>query len=296
MSKDAKPTDQEYERRRKVGFLEAEGLAQPPRQLKLGEISQELRAVTWAIVYKTMEEERYSTSIAEPWFTILSSAHILRDHKPIDEFDARYRAQSYHVKMTLMHAPYGSFFDFLTFILRHSNHPKSLPADIAAALELTRSAYRLVGGDTFVPIATDQDTATFERAIRDATQEGFVGARAHLKSAAEHCTAGRFADSVRESIHAVESVAVIISPGSRELGPALAKLSKGNAIHGGLKDGFRSIYGYTSDEKGVRHSLTDGDSARVDEIDALFMLGACASFVSYLIGKAKLTASINVAT
>ena len=32
--------------------------------------------------------------------------------------------------------------------------------------------------------------------------------------------------------------------------------------------------------------LDKGDAA-VDEIDALFMIGACASFVSYLINKAK---------
>jgi hypothetical protein len=33
----------------------------------------------------------------------------------------------------------------------------------------------------------------------------------------------------------------------------------------------------------VRHALVFGDEAQVDEADALFMLGACASFVSYLL-------------
>ena len=43
-----------------------------------------------------------------------------------------------------------------------------------------------------------------------------------------------------------------------------------------------SLYGYTSDEKGIRHALLNDDEARVDRDDAVFMLGACAAFASYL--------------
>ena len=58
-------------------------------------------------------------------------------------------------------------------------------------------------------------------------------------------------------------------------------------IHGALKSGFLSLYGYTSDEKGIRHALLEKDAPSADETDALFMMGACASFVSYLINKAR---------
>ena len=51
--------------------------------------------------------------------------------------------------------------------------------------------------------------------------------------------------------------------------------------------GFAAIYGFTSDEKGIRHPLLDDHTAKVDETDALFMIGACAAFVSYLINKAR---------
>jgi hypothetical protein len=44
--------------------------------------------------------------------------------------------------------------------------------------------------------------------------------------------------------------------------------------------------GYTSDENGIRHALLDDGTAKVDETDALFMIGACAAFVSYLLSKA----------
>jgi len=58
-------------------------------------------------------------------------------------------------------------------------------------------------------------------------------------------------------------------------------------LHEALKRGFSAIYGFTSDESGIRHALLEKGDADVDETDALFMLSACAAFVSYLIGKGK---------
>jgi hypothetical protein len=55
-----------------------------------------------------------------------------------------------------------------------------------------------------------------------------------------------------------------------------------------MKKGFASLYAYTSDEGGIRHALLE-DAAKVDETDALFMLGACAAFVSYILNKARST-------
>jgi hypothetical protein len=71
------------------------------------------------------------------------------------------------------------------------------------------------------------------------------------------------------------------------LGPALSKLQKSVRIHPALAKGFDSLYGFTSDEKGIRHALIDEPVAEVDETDALYMLGSCAAFVSYLINKAR---------
>ena len=93
---------------------------------------------------------------------------------------------------------------------------------------------------------------------------------------------GQFADSVRESISAVESVVRTITS-SKSLKDALEKIE----FHKALKDGLNKLYGFTSDEKGIRHALLEDGDARVDESDAQFMLGACASFVSYLIAKSR---------
>ena len=108
----------------------------------------------------------------------------------------------------------------------------------------------------------------------------------HLRKAAELLTAAKWPDSIRESINAVESVARVLEP-TGDFSKALVRLEGSAKIHGALKKGFGSIYGFTSDEKGIRHPLLDDSTSAVDEYDALFMIGACAAFVSYLINKAS---------
>ncbi|MDH3236618.1 MAG: hypothetical protein OEQ29_24125 [Alphaproteobacteria bacterium] len=74
--------------------------------------------------------------------------------------------------------------------------------------------------------------------------------------------------------------------GKDSLGKALKAIREKIGIHPSLEAGFQKIYGYTSDEGGNRHALLE-DRAKVDQHDAVFMLGACASFVTYLIGKGR---------
>ena len=52
---------------------------------------------------------------------------------------------------------------------------------------------------------------------------------------------------------------------------ALARLEAKAKIHGALRAGFGSLYGFTSNEEGIRHPLLDEPAAAVDETDALFM-------------------------
>ena len=58
--------------------------------------------------------------------------------------------------------------------------------------------------------------------------------------------------------------------------------NQGLLEHPALHQGLEKLYGYTSDEQGVRHSLLDQGQSNVGQDEAVFMLGACASFASYL--------------
>ena len=92
-----------------------------------------------------------------------------------------------------------------------------------------------------------------QQAIKKIRESGMKGASTHLREAAKHINAQRFADSVRDSIHAVESVACVIAQKENaSLGQALDSLEKANLLkHPALKDAFKKLYGYTSNEQGI---------------------------------------------
>jgi hypothetical protein len=190
------------------------------------------------------------------------------------------------VRFIIERGDYLEVFGFLQFALRHPLCPSDLPDAIEHALRCGRAAYRVLDRTTFVPVASDHDAETLERAFSDLKENNLHGARNHLRSAGSHLTSGDYAASIRESIHAVESVVCLLS-GSSDLKTAMNRLGSFAPIHKALRSGFLAIYGYTSDARGIRHSLLDQKEAPVDEVDALFMLGACAAFVSYLINKAR---------
>ena len=54
-------------------------------------------------------------------------------------------------------------------------------------------------------------------------------------------------------------------------------------IHPAMENAFSSLYGYTSDENGIRHGGIDFSNAPAE--DAKYMLVSCSAFVNYLIEK-----------
>jgi hypothetical protein len=186
-----------------------------------------------------------------------------------------------------MGGDYVTVFGFIQWVLRHDAKPYGLEIEVDGALRESHAAYAVFEDDTIIPIGSDAERETLARAFADVAASEFHGARAHLRNAGSELTAGNYGPSIRESIHAVEAVARVLEPETPTLGPALSSLEKSVRIHPALGKGFRNLYGFTSDEKGIRHALLDEPAAQVDETDALYMLGSCAAFVSYLINKAR---------
>lgn len=278
-----------HELRKRVTFEQAEGAEPLPSQLKLREVSQELRAVLWRVVYDSFEKHKEyeymsGAHIKDPWRWALRGLHVYRDHKMADDFRTSFEKHVEQARIVFENGNYLAIFGWLQAVMRQGA-PYNFAEQIDSALKYCRAPYRVLDARTIVPVGSDAELATLERAFADLAASEFHGARAHLRKAAELLTEGKWPDSVRESIHAVESVARVLEP-SGEFSKAIAKLERTAKIHGAMKAGFGSLYGYTSDEKGIRHPLLDDGNAGVDEHDALFMIGACASFVSYLINKA----------
>ncbi|MEQ1650298.1 MAG: hypothetical protein ABL898_17090 [Hyphomicrobiaceae bacterium] len=285
----ANDSDDPYFDRKQLTFEQAEGIEPLPTQLALHEVSPHLRAALWEVVRDSLLNSTITginmRVVSKPWLEVLRVMHVERHHR-LTEFS---ELHSFHQKelrrifeVGNSHAIYG----LLQWLLRFPPPPISARI-INNTLLRCRSSYRVLGdGRTIIPLASLEEVATLDRAFADLAATEFHGARAHLRKAAECLTEGATADSIRESIHAVESVARILG-GKTSLAGALQTLKSKHGLHPGLEQGFKSIYGFTSDEKGIRHPLLDDGTAKVDEADAMLMIGACASFVSYLINKTK---------
>jgi len=94
-----------------------------------------------------------------------------------------------------------------------------------------------------------------------------------------------YRNSVKEAISAVETICNLLVGSKATLGQALGKLGKKVPLHPALKKAFDSLYGYTSDAEGIRHSLLDEPSLTFE--DAKFMLVSCSAFANYLKAKAS---------
>jgi len=281
-------TDDEIARRKMLTFEQAEGLEPLPTQLGITEVSRELRAVLWNYIEQQIKESgatgTFGRYVADPWASILKAVHVYRDHRT-DEFSTTLTPTINQVRTIFEQGSYAQIYGWLQFVIRALPN-SGFSKKIESLLRYSRAPYRVVDGTVLLPIGSEAEAQTISNAFSDLASAQLTGAREHLRNAATELNQGQFADSVRESIHAVESVARTLQP-SGELSGALARLEKTAQIHGAMKKGFTSLYGYTSDSQGIRHALLEKGAPEVDEHDALFMIGACAAFVSYLVNKAR---------
>ena len=152
-------------------------------------------------------------------------------------------------------------------------------------LERERSGYRFVKGQ-LTPITNETELKSIEDALAVAKRAGFGGALEHLETSIQLLGKRPEPDhrnAIKEAISAVESAAKRISGvESGGLGAALKKLTD---LHPALKEGFLKLYGYSSDEGGIRHAILE--EAKVGFDEAKFMLVACSAFVNFLISKAE---------
>ncbi len=279
--------------RQHVTFEQAEGVEPLPTQLRLRELSAELRALLWEVVYDDFQNAsrhpidggpRY---LVDPWRAILYDMHVKRDARMADDFGTEQLPHVAKTRATFEKGDYVAVLGWLQWALRHPKKPFRFAERIERALRTARAAYRVLDNDTIVPNGSHEENRVIEQAFAALAKAEFRGARSHLRKAAQELSAGRNADSVRESVHAVEAVARTLDPNAQTLGPALARLEATTKLNGAMKRGFEALYGFTNTEQGIRHALLEKDAPAVDEADALFMFGASAAFVSYLIGKAR---------
>lgn len=279
-------------------FSQRYGYEPVPAPLALEEISDEARIRLWDLLCKHVD--RHWNVMSKYIFPVLHRDFLRR---PIDEFGfysgsklvphlgqtASYINDNYR-PFFLKSGSFSHIFDVLEIVMRHPKCPESFIEGVAEIFVECQMAY-VVDVDqppTIMPAATKEEGEAIVNAMIKLRDVGLDGAETHLRNAGTYINQRDWAGSVRESINAVESVARRIDKNkSNTLAAALKSLDSKHTIHTALKDVFIKLYGYASDEQGVRHALLDGEKSAVGQDEAVFMLGACASFVSYLLHKSQ---------
>lgn len=256
-----------------------------PTQLNLEQLPTRTRTRLWNVLYESFQIDPFFPGLDEPWLQILFDVHCDYFALPADEWDSCLSTIINQYRNFFQRKTFREVFDLLIILMQDSRCPSEFITNVATLFDEERLAYSVVVDPevTIIPTATMQEGRVISTALKETSTFGLKGANSHLTLAGRAINDRNWAESIRNSISAVESVVRQIDPNaSKSLTSALISIKKSHRLHPALGDAFQKLYGYTSDEKGVRHALLDESIARVDAAEALFMLGACAAFVSYL--------------
>ncbi len=190
-----------------------------------------------------------------------------------------------YLRKYFFNCSWNEVYDFIEFVannFKKYGFRDNFTNDCNFVLEREMSAYRFVDG-LITQITSNEEVLAIETAIE--TSAGAVNT--HLRRSLELLSdrsSPDYRNSIKESISAVESfVGISVGTTKGSLGDLLKKLDTQVNAHPSLLAAFNKLYGYTSDEGGIRHAMTELDNT--DFVDAKFMLVVCSAFINYLEGK-----------
>ncbi|MEF9956318.1 MAG: hypothetical protein RSA22_01275 [Acinetobacter sp.] len=184
------------------------------------------------------------------------------------------------------HSIYSFIETTLIFYPDRVNTKQSFINSINNVLERECSAYRIINEDV-TPITSEQEIQSIEEALENTSP--YSGVQQHLNQSLKLMSDRQnpdYRNSIKESISAVEALAMqLLEDNTITLGKAIPRLRTKYELHPTLMESLNNLYGYSSDENGVRHGSPEASD--LSYIDAKFMLVACTNFINYLIEKTK---------
>lgn len=274
-------------------FSRRHGYEPLPEAMRLESLSEELRIELWnclrsLLIDKT--ETAYTTYFIDDGKRFVERVLGRLTKRPEDEINTDYETTTNFIKSLLLQQDFNSVLDLVEIAANDHACGRQFAEQVHRLFEQHAASYRFDISRSplqFIPRGSKEQGEAIQQAVDTLRQAHMDGASAHLRTAAEAMNGGRYADAVRNSIHAVESVARQIDPkAAKTLGPALKSLKDSGVLpHEALAKAFQALYGYSSDEQGVRHALLETNEANFGLDEAMFMYGACASFAAYLVSK-----------
>ncbi len=273
-------------------FSQRAGIVSPRTAIQRDSLDAITRTALWNSFFRhfltDFTNSDYFTSTYEfgRTFTALWTDYF---HEPIDNLEYESVSALDHLHEYFFSSASYEVFDLLEFVIALYAYPEvaqQFALDANAILERELCGYRLLDG-LFTKVTSDPELQAIEAALQSTYPLDPV--HLHLRDALAKLSDRKspdFRNSIKEAVSAVEALSRTISGKPKgTLGDALTAIEKQAKIqiHSALKNGFSSIYGWTSDAQGIRHALLDEPTLTFD--DANFMLVSCSAFVSYLLSK-----------
>ncbi|MEO0266927.1 MAG: hypothetical protein ABIN23_04470 [candidate division WOR-3 bacterium] len=213
--------------------------------------------------------------------------------KDLDEIKFPSLAFSWKIKPLFFLLKWYEVYDFIEFLIqkiKDIHYPTSSGKislrkvfinEINKIFEEEGVPYKIID-DYVTPFISEVEIKEIEKALK--IDNKYEPVKKHLSKAIELYSRRPnpdYQNSIKESISAVESLVMIITNGkSNKLSDLVEELN----IHKALKEAIKKLYGWASDEGGIRHGEKP-ISSQIKQEDACFALVICSSIINYIISK-----------
>lgn len=191
------------------------------------------------------------------------------------------------IKLKFLSLESDKIYDFMEAFLMYFVSEKDknkIITELNRTFKQKHYPYRIIS-DRVTPIITIIEIKEIEKALN--IPDRYQPVREHLSKALDKWADIKTPDyenSIKESICAVESLVEILQGKKGTLGDLIENLN----IHPAMKKGFKKLYGWSSDDSGIRHGEY-GESFPCGEGEARYMLMTCSAFINYVIAKCEKT-------
>lgn len=200
----------------------------------------------------------------------------------------------YHIKKEFFSLKWHEVYDLIEFIIKEEEIIKSnrlllnaqanLIREVNKIFEEEKAPYKIIE-NYITPLISENEVEEIEKALK--IDDKYSEVRTHISKALEFYSKRPpdFQNSIKESISAIEALLRIILNNPNA---TLSELTKKLPIHPALQEALTKLYGWTSDESGIRHSYKPNIPWQVGYDEARFMLVICSAFVNYIIAKKEI--------
>lgn len=285
------------------GFSESMGIKSFDYALQMDEFSNRTRTMICNALFDLLVDAFEGNSKTEPYelirdnnkgheFSKMILSEVFEEETILGQYKMfDWRAVFNELREVIRKAPYNEVLDLLECIYKwldsnfytiDGTYVSNIYVELNDLFEKECVGYRFIDG-IIAPISDEIEVETLVTTF----MTGYQGVKTHFRKAIGFLSNRDnpdYKNSIKESISAVESICKIItnSP-SATLGDALKRLKdNGCPIHSAMEGGFAKLYGYTSDQGGIRHAEGMFES-NVTFDEAKYMLISCSAFVNYLI-------------